>query len=102
METAQRAELLRKRFRVLGGLPFIAKGQRKPRIEPARGNGYQLRPFPVLLQKHRVTWVSEPDVRPPVTVTTKRRKGPSPLTVLAKQKPVKLLKNASKLAAYRL
>jgi hypothetical protein len=102
MNTSERGELLRKRFRALGGLPLPKMEKRPPTNDPVKPKGYQLRPFPVLLQKHRVRWVSEADLRPAVTVATKRRQGPSSLTVLAKQKPVKLLKDASKLAAYRL
>lgn len=34
MTSSQRAQLIRSRFKALGGLPFVFNGTRKPKPEP--------------------------------------------------------------------
>lgn len=93
MDKAQRAELLRQRFRANGGLPYVPSGRvrSKPHV-PAKPTNICLQ-WP---EANRDTaraglWMHRPDEPEKPTVTTKRRTGVAALTKIAEKWPVKPL-----------
>lgn len=92
MEKAQRAELLRKRFRAIGGFAYVPSG--KP-----RRFRYDIRGTPILMgwdsgngrrEDRAVDWIKEPDAKPSLTPKTKHNTGAPALTTIAQKAPKKL------------
>lgn len=86
MDKVARGELLKARFRAVGGLPYMPTG--KPRRQRYTPTGRELNMAwgvgPPRRDDRAPDWISEADSRPP-TLTTKRNQGPSALTKIAQK-----------------
>jgi hypothetical protein len=99
MNAADRAHLLRARFRALGGLPYYRDLKT---VKPAKPAGVARKPSPlaplpfsIYPKEHQIAWVYQPDTpSTKLTPSSKRRKGESPLTRIAAQLPRKFIRIA--------
>jgi hypothetical protein len=83
MTQRERAELLRQRFRALGGIPYKAKGAtpQKEHLKPP--TPFRLALFAVTPTEHRHAWIATPDEKEPPHVEMKHRTGVPALTLIA-------------------
>lgn len=94
MDKAQRADLLRQRFRAKGGRPYVCRGL-KPRIEPPKPGTFGLSPLgslPVTANHHWLTVTPKMPAKP--LIAPKRIKRASPLAKIAAAYPVRLPRRA--------
>jgi hypothetical protein len=82
---AARAELLRLRFRAVGGVAYKASGKPIRLREEYRPKGTctGLTPHGQMTQRHQVEWVTRPDETPAKPLGEKKRQDESPLNRIA-------------------
>jgi len=91
MEKSKRGDLLRKRFKAIGGLAYIGRGRK--RAQERRAQPWFYSPLPGIIPdtKRAPAWMLEAQVR--ITLTPgpeRRRKGEAALTRIARQLLTKL------------
>ncbi|MEI6861000.1 MAG: hypothetical protein WCL04_01975 [Verrucomicrobiota bacterium] len=88
MTKEERGQLMRARFRALGGLPYInADVPRKPKgdpVRPTKGISWGL-----LLVDDRKQWVSRPDPMPAKPLGKRNRAGKPAVVSIAEKQPEK-------------
>jgi hypothetical protein len=92
MDKAQRAQLLRERFKAVGGSPFEFTGVRKPKPVP-RPKPNRVRidwPQANTDTRRAGVWMHEPDPKPKPTPRVKHSQGKSAVTRIAEKAPKKL------------
>lgn len=94
MDKAQRAELLRQRFKAkAGSMAYVPSGMPAKAPEPVTGRmrfgGWG---FALSHRWGRTEWLETPDPKPKPSVATKHRKGVPALTVIAAKAPKKLVR----------
>jgi hypothetical protein len=98
MTLEERRQLLRQRFKAIGGVPY-PKSNLPPRPEPyvtkrSLGKPLQIYYGPNIYNSHRPDWVSEADPASLEQLRLKRSKtGINPLMRIADQFPKKLVRN---------
>ena len=93
MDKAQRAELLRKRFKAKGGVPYVPSGKPRPFRYTFTGRPINMA-WPEAVKETRVAavWARKVHRKPGVTVRPKRNAGQSALSKIAQKAPKKLLR----------
>ncbi len=91
MESAQRVELLRQRYKAKGGIAYVGRGNvaLKP-AERKRRNFSAAYVHGAQVSATHCDWLNAPDARRKVTPRTNRKRGLHPLNKIAEQLPRKL------------
>lgn len=93
MEKAQRAGLLRERFKATGGFAYVPSGKPRRYRHVISGRPIHMAWPDANKDTQRAgTWMHEADPKPKPTVTTKHSQGPAALAVIATKAPKKLVK----------
>jgi len=95
MDKAKQAEVLRKRFKALGGIPYSKTDQSRPgrtKAIPNKGTGKPLAVhYGVSLADKRPVWVGQTETLPAQQLPLKRRrKGQNPLMRIAHLYPLRM------------
>lgn len=101
MEKAERANLLRERFKANGGLPYVKSGRARRGfvvLPKPTGRGYvSLGPA---LNGQSSQWVKAPDAKPTMIPPSKRNAGTPVLTKIAAKAPKKLVRKYANAEAF--
>lgn len=96
MDKAERAKMLRQRFKATGGFPFVFTGVRKSKpVEPPRSREvYSRWHHCEATNLERVSvWVKQPNTAPRPDLREKRNQGKRALNRIAEKAPSKLVKS---------
>lgn len=105
MDKAQRAELLRQRFRAVGGFAYVTSEKTRKPVHESKPWRNMAWPEIIPDTKRAPTWMRQPDAKPDLTPRVKHNAGTSAVSkIAAKAAPQKLLRafvNADQLLAAR-
>ena len=93
MDKAERAKLLRQRFKAKGGIAYVPSNKPRRYRHVITGGAFHMA-WPEANKDTRRAglWMHRPDARPPIQLRTKRNAGAPALAKIAAKAPTKLVR----------